>query len=135
MVLASTAPFAAVRWAREVVEEFEGLPVEGDRLWIFKKKLLVPLKQTYSKMADEPHVFNTSPEASKSKMPVAFSEIHWRLGLLIHLHFLLKESDRREYWIRSKFKLDCDFGEENLNNITWDQWPRHPALSSNRYKL
>lgn len=72
MVLASTAVFGAVRRARGVTEEFEGFPLEGDRLWIKKKKkLLVPLKQAYLKMADKRHVFDTSPEASESKMPVA----------------------------------------------------------------
>lgn len=72
MVLASTAVFGAVRRARAATDEFEGFPVEGDRLWIKKEKENISTSQTsILQKADKRHVFDTSPEASESKMPGA----------------------------------------------------------------
>lgn len=95
MVLASTAPFAAVRRAREVTEAFEGVPVEGSRLDFRKKRETISTSNKHFKKW-QTNVMYLIPvqKLPRLKCQLPFSEIQQRLELLIHLHFLLRESDR-----------------------------------------
>ena len=123
------APPPLVRRAREVTNGLEGLPEEGSKLGE-KWKSNISTSQTILKgmRGDERHVFDTSPEASKCKMPVA---VFWNPSMFrtnSPISFCIQKStDQRRHWTRSNFSLDSDFGQVDFKNITWGQWPRHPA--------